>query len=132
MSTETLTLKVITPLGLALEERVENVVLKGDLGEFGVLAGHVSMVSTVIAGRIRYENSEGEKTFIVHGGIAEVRDDTVTVLTRALESPDEIDVKESSKEAEELQHRIESGVLTHEERDRLSERLQIARARAGI
>ncbi len=132
MASETLTLKVITPSGLALEERVDDVVIKGDLGEFGVLPGHVSMISGVVAGRIRFTNSGGVKTFIVHSGMAEVRDDTVTVLTELLESPDDVDVSAASKEAEELNHRLESGGLSEEDRKLLSRRLLLARARAGI
>ena len=88
MSERLITLKVITPAGLALEERVSTVVLKGDLGEFGVLAGHVAMVSTVAEGEMRYEGPGGEGSFIARGGMAEVRDDTVTVLTKAPEAPD--------------------------------------------
>ncbi|MCY3973149.1 MAG: F0F1 ATP synthase subunit epsilon [Candidatus Dadabacteria bacterium] len=87
MSGQTLTLRVITPSGLALEERVSTVVLKGDLGEFGILAGHVPMVSTIVEGEMRYEGSGGSGSFIARGGITEVRDDTVTVLTKAVESP---------------------------------------------
>ena len=90
MASEKITLKVITPSGPALEESVESVVLKGDLGEFGVLPGHVPMVSTLIAGEIRYVSSGGEKTLMVYGGVTEVADDTVTVLTAVPESPDEI------------------------------------------
>ena len=129
---QTVTLKVITPDGLVLEEQAESVVLKGDLGEFGVLAGHVAMVSNIAPGRIRYVNAQGEKTLIAHGGISEVRDDTVTVLTEILESLDEVDVAESLKDAEEIENRLESGFLSEEEHERLYTRLRIVRARAGI
>ncbi len=132
MTSETLTLKVVTPSGLALEERVDEVVIKGDLGEFGVLAGHMQMVSGVVAGIIRYTGSEGEKNFIIHSGIAQVRDDIVTVLTEVLEKPDEVDVAASAKEAQELEHKLESGALSEDERERLSKHLLLARARAGI
>ncbi len=129
---QNLTLKVITPAGLALEAPVETVVLKGDLGEFGVLAGHVAMVSNIVSGRIRYVDEQGEKTLIAHGGISEVRDNTVTILTQTLENPDEIDVAEAIKEFEEIESRLESGFLGEEEQERLSDRLQIVRARAGM
>lgn len=132
MASETLTLKVVTPSGLALEERVDEVVLKGETGEFGVLAGHVPLVSAIVAGRIRYAGPEGRKTFIVHSGVAEVRDDTVTVLTEVVENPEEVDVSASAREAEELEHKLEGGGFTKEERKRLSRRLLLARARAGI
>ena len=88
MSEQTFTLKVVTPSGIALEERVSTVVLRGDLGEFGILAGHVRMVSTVAEGEMRYEGPGGKGSFTACGGIAEIRDDTVTVLTKSPENPD--------------------------------------------
>jgi len=132
LKSETLTLKVITPSGLAVDEQVEEVVLKGDLGEFGVLAGHVPLISGIVAGKIRYANSGGEKTFIVHSGIAEVGNDSVTVLTEVVENPEDVDVAGSLKEAKELEHKLEGGGLAREERRRLSKRLLLVRARAGI
>ncbi len=126
-------MKVITPAGLALEEQVETVVLKGEMGEFGVLAGHVPMVSTLVAGTMRYESAKGEeKTFIIHRGVSEVREDTVTVLTKALESPGDMSVSEAAKEAEEIEQSLEDGSLSDEEHKRLSGRLMLVRARAGM
>lgn len=88
MSEQTLTLRVITPSGLEFEEWVSSVVLRGGLGEFGILAGHVSLVSTVVEGEMRYEGGPGGGgSFTAGGGIAEVRDDTVTVLTKSLKKP---------------------------------------------
>lgn len=98
MSEQTLTLRIVTPSGLAFEEQVSSVVLRGDLGEFGILAGHVSMVSTIVEGEMRYEGGPGGGgSFIARGGISEVKNDTVTVLTKALESPDGSDTGETTK-----------------------------------
>ena len=132
MSDETLNLKVVTPSGLALEQQVSTVVLKGELGEFGILAGHVPLVSTVIPGLMTYEGPEGSGSLIIHGGMSEVRDNAVTVLTKAVESPGNVDVSEATGEAADIERRLENGSLTDEERRELTRRLMIARARAGL
>lgn len=74
-------LQVITPVSLVVNERVDEVVAPGEVGEFGVLPGHVPFITILAEGELRYKKGSHEKKMIVEGGIAEVRDDKVTVLT---------------------------------------------------
>jgi len=57
------------------------------------------MVTALDAGELLYSANGGEQALFVSGGFAEVRDDTVRVLTSAGEAPSEID-EERAKEAE--------------------------------
>jgi F-type H+-transporting ATPase subunit epsilon len=72
---------VITPVNLVVDERVDEVVAPGEAGEFGVLPGHVPFITILAEGELKYKKGSLEKKMIVEGGIAEVRDDKVTVLT---------------------------------------------------
>lgn len=74
-------LQVITPLKLVVDDRVDEVVAPGEVGEFGVLPGHVPFITTLTTGELKYKKGAVEKKLIVEGGLAEVRDDKVTVLT---------------------------------------------------
>ncbi|MFI5323137.1 MAG: ATP synthase F1 subunit epsilon [Thermodesulfobacteriota bacterium] len=74
-------LQVITPIKLVVDERVDEVVAPGEVGEFGVLPGHVPFITILTEGELKYKKGSHEKKIIVEGGIAEVRDDMVTVLT---------------------------------------------------
>lgn len=74
-------LQVITPVNLIVDERVDEVVAPGEAGEFGVLPGHVPFITILAEGELKYKKGTHEKKLIVEGGIAEVRDDKVTVLT---------------------------------------------------
>jgi F-type H+-transporting ATPase subunit epsilon len=74
-------LQVITPTRLVVDERVDEVVAPGEVGEFGVLPGHVPLITVLTEGELKYKKGSHEKKIIVEGGIAEVRDDMVTVLT---------------------------------------------------
>ena len=43
---DTIKLQVITPTKLVVDEEVEEVVAPGELGEFGVLVGHIPLITT--------------------------------------------------------------------------------------
>ena len=77
-----LRLKIITPDSLVFDGEVEGVVAPGELGEFGVLPGHVLFLPALFPGRLRFRaEGSGETIFIVHVGLADVKDDTVSILT---------------------------------------------------
>lgn len=76
-----LQLQVITPSRVMVDEIVDEVVAPGVLGEFGVLPGHVPFITLLAEGEIRYKRGSSEQKLSVQGGLAEVRDDKVTILT---------------------------------------------------
>ena len=112
---------------------VEELVAPGQMGEFGVLSGHVPFLSVLFPGRLRFKTEEsGENTLIIHGGLADVKDDTISILTDQSENPEEVDVVTARKDAEGLQRELdELQDAEASEREELDRKLRIARARAG-
>lgn len=129
-----LRLKIITPDSLVFDGEVEEVVAPGELGEFGVLPGHVPFLSALFPGRLRFRaEGSGETVFIVHGGLADVKDDAVSVLTDLAERPEDVDVAEARADIEAVSREID-GLQDEEgpaERAQLERRLRVAQARAG-
>ena len=76
-----LQLQVITPSRVIVDEIVDEVVAPGVLGEFGILPGHVPFITLLAEGEIKYKRGSSEQKLPVEGGLAEVRDDKVTILT---------------------------------------------------
>lgn len=76
-----LQLQVITPSRVIVDELVDEVVAPGVLGEFGVLPGHVPFITLLAEGEVRYRKGSSEQKLPVEGGLAEVRDNKVTILT---------------------------------------------------
>jgi len=74
-------LKVITPTELVVDEQVDEVVAPGEVGEFGVLPGHVPFLTTLHSGELKYKIGNSETKLVVEGGVADVRNDTVSILT---------------------------------------------------
>ncbi len=79
-------LKVITPTELVVDEQVDEVVAPGEVGEFGVLPGHVPFITTLHTGELKYKKGNSEAKLIVEGGIADVRDDNVNILTDSIKN----------------------------------------------
>ena len=76
-----LTFELVSPERLLLSTDVEMVVVPGDEGDFGVLAGHAPLVSTVRSGVIDvYESESISDRIFVAGGFAEVLAGRCTVL----------------------------------------------------
>ncbi|MDE0159616.1 MAG: ATP synthase F1 subunit epsilon [Candidatus Dadabacteria bacterium] len=130
---EKLRLKIITPEKLVFDGEVEELVAPGQMGEFGVLPGHVPFLSVLFPGRLRFKTVEsGENTLIIHGGLADVKDDTVSILTDQSENPAEVDVAAARKDAEAFQRELDDlQDAGDSEREELDRKLRIARARAG-
>jgi len=95
-----LTLRVITPEQIALDEPVKSVQLPGLDGSLGILPRHAHMITGLDTGVASYTDSSGrEHDMFVNGGFAEVSGSTVRVITRSGEIADEID-EERARDAE--------------------------------
>ena len=74
-------LEVVTPEKNVVSERAQIVMAPGSLGEFGVLPGHTSFITTLKDGTLKYKDEKGtEHRLDVFGGFAEALPDKVTIL----------------------------------------------------
>ncbi len=86
-----LTLRVITPDRIALDTQVQSVRVPGADGQIGILPRHAAMVAELDPGVLRYRAEGQEQVLFISGGFAEVRGETVRVVTEAGERAEEID-----------------------------------------
>ncbi len=97
--------ELVSPERLLLSEEVEMVVVPGADGDFGVLAGHSPLISTVRPGVIHiFEGNSVKSRIFVAGGFAEVTGERCTVLAEeaiALEDIDRAAVEQDLQNANE-------------------------------
>ena len=122
-----LTLRVITPDRIALDEQTDAVRLPGLDGSIGILPRHAHMVAALDAGELIYRTGTKEETLFVAGGFAEVRDGTIRVVSQAGELPTEID-EDRAKEAEARARERLSAVKQAEPVDILRAQASLRRA----
>jgi F-type H+-transporting ATPase subunit epsilon len=100
-----ITLEVVTPDRSVVSEEAQIVVAPGEYGEFGVLVGHTSFLTTLKTGMVRYKDSGGsERIVFVSGGFSEVLPKKMTILAESAERRRDIDIeraKAALKRAEE-------------------------------
>ncbi len=88
-----LMLEVVTPQKAIVSEEVQSVVAPGSEGEFGVLKGHTTFLTSLNMGALRYTDASGkERVLFVNGGFAEVLPDKVTILAESAERRKNIDL----------------------------------------
>lgn len=75
-----LELVVVTPEGEAFADQVEQVVLPGEAGEFGVLESHERFLTPLQPGPVEIRRSTGSEWAAITSGFAEVDGTRVVVL----------------------------------------------------
>ena len=119
-------LEIVTPEKMAFSGKVEEVTIPGTEGEFGVLRGHASLLSSIDTGELNFTR-DGKKThYAVSTGYAEVTSTKVTILVETAERSDMID-KERAKRARDI---AESKVnnLSKEDSEREAAKAALVRA----
>ena len=106
MPSGTLTLRVITPDAIVLDEPVSAVRIPGVDGAIGILPRHAPMVAAVDVGLLRYRNGGAEHFMYVSPGFAEVRDDTLRVVCEAASPAEGIDANRARAAEKRARERI--------------------------
>jgi F-type H+-transporting ATPase subunit epsilon len=120
-----LTLEIVTPDRALVSVQVDEVVLPGSEGYFGVLPGHSPLLASLQVGELWYRIGQSKYYLAVAFGFAEVLPDHVTVLARIAEKAEDIDVAR----AEAAKKRAEERVV-HPRPDMDFERARVALMKA--
>ncbi len=127
-------LSVVAPDRSVVEESVTSVIAPGQEGYFGVMAGHVPLISALKPGVLEYVDATNNRHFVyMGGGFAEVSGDHVTILADEALPSREIDLGKAEAHLEEARKALrgEESAVTHEEAllevDRAINRMKAAR-----
>ncbi len=121
-----LLLEIVTPKGVVLSTRVDEVVAPSVFGEFGVLAGHLPMMAALNTGLVRYQDGNDKVDVAVCGGFVEVFQDKALLLTDRYATADDVDILQVRQDLKKVDGQIEkwAGDLADPERLALIEQEQ--------
>lgn len=117
----TIRLEIVTPYGLTFSGEVNELTATGTEGEFGVLPGHTSLMTTLAIGMLTYKKERELGYFFVSGGYTEVEADKVTILADSAERSEDIDVE-----------RARAAMKRAEERLKQAENIDFLRAQTAL
>ncbi len=129
---KTIQLDLVTPERMLFSEAVEEVIAPGASGDFGVLPGHCSFLSTLKIGELQYRVGEKWKSFSVSWGYSEVGPDRITVLAELAEPSHEIDVARAEASAKKAEKEIASATDHTAEMKTARDRLEKALTRIRV
>ena len=92
MPTEQLRLRIATPDNIKFDEKADMVIMRCITGDMGILPHHEATSAILDYGVLRILDGEGERRMAVFGGIAQISDNTVTILANDAQWPEDIDV----------------------------------------
>jgi len=93
-------LRILTAESVKLDEPVDMVIMRcitddmgkrSAVGDLGVLPGHMPLSAVLGISPLRVLNEGNERVLAVFGGLVNVRNDVVTIMTEKALWPDEID-----------------------------------------
>jgi F-type H+-transporting ATPase subunit epsilon len=122
-TTGMLVLRVLTPEGSVLEGEVHEVSLPGSEGELGVLPAHAALLTQIAPGPLSYRAPEGQGVIALGRGVAEVRDDRVTVLVEQAVSAEDVDVPATEARRKQLLAEREAVGISEERLEAIDEEL---------
>ena len=105
----TLQLEVVTPDKTVVSAEVDMTVCPGVMGEFGVLPHHVSLLSALKTGCLRYTQNGAQTNVFMSGGFADVNNKVLTVLAESAEVAADIDTARAEAARERAEKRLAEG-----------------------
>ncbi len=127
-----LSVEILTPNRLLLQDEVDELNLPGTEGYLGILPGHVAFLTNLGQGELMLRKDGQQRYLTVFRGYMEVSDDKVTVLAEVAEDMAEIDPERAGSARDRALERLRSGDAQVVDFDRASAALQRALVRLQV
>ncbi|MCL1848236.1 MAG: ATP synthase F1 subunit epsilon [Clostridiales bacterium] len=110
MAAQKIRLLVITPHEQKADEQADMVIMHCTNGYSGILPGHDARSFLLDYGVLRIFDNGEERRIAVFGGVAEIREDVLTILTTGAELPEEINLARAESERERIERRMQENI----------------------
>src|SRR5262245_13541037 len=87
-----ISLRFVTPERQLVHEDVDELVLPGEEGSFGVLPGHAPLLAVLRPGEMWFRKGNVTQYAFLDGGFAEVLPESVSILAQVAERAEDIDL----------------------------------------
>ena len=101
-------LKIMTPEGLYFDEEVSSLTLKLITGYVTILSKHHPMIGIVDYAPMHLVKNNKTYYYALHGGVLNIKDEEVVILTNAIENAKDIDVSRALSAKKRAEQRLAS------------------------
>lgn len=114
MPDQLLEVEIITPSRSVFKGNADMVTLPGAVSEFQVLYNHAPIVSSLVPGLVKIELNGEVNKFAVDGGLVEIRDNYISIISPIAYSKETIDVPQLEAKLKENKARIMTNISDRE------------------
>ena len=123
---------IVTPEQQLLDQPVTQAILPAHDGQIGILTGRAPLLVKLGLGKLQIDLGGGrQQVYLVEGGIAQMKDNRLTVLTNAAWAPGEIDAAAARAEYDEAQRATPADAKGLAERQRKLSRAKLKQEMAA-
>jgi len=123
---------LVTPEQQVLEEKVVQVILPAHDGEIGILTDRAPLLVKLGVGALRLDLVSGQKRILfIDAGIAQMKDNQLTILTNQATPPEELNIESGKAEFNEAVARKITDEKSFEQRDHALRRGRAIQELAG-
>ncbi len=117
---------IVAPEQQLLDETVTQVILPAEDGLIGILTDRSPLLAKLGLGELRIDLADGQKRqYLVDGGVAQMKDNKLTVLTNAAWNPKDLDSAAAAAELEQATAMPGGDGQAMQERNRRIRRAQL-------
>jgi len=118
--------ELVSPDAILASETVKMVTVPGESGEFGVLAKHAPLLSSIRPGVVEITSENGDvKRLFVDGGFADVNETQCTVLAENAIDVADLNISDLEKELEVLNKGLSSSEDDAQKSARITQQITI-------
>lgn len=107
-------LEVLQPERIFFKDKVEMIVVRAIDGEIGIMAGHEPIVTPIGIGKLKIKKGGKWREAAIAGGILEVNQNKVVILSDAVEWPEEIDRQRALAAKERAEKKLQQKLSPEE------------------
>lgn len=129
---KTLLLEIVTPDGLIVSSKVEEVYLPGSQGDMDILPGHAPLITSLKIGELHYKRDKQVHYLAVNRGFAEITPSRATVLVDTAEPAVDIDADRARAAKARAEEKLKNLTSRDMEYPQQMEALERARVRLRV
>lgn len=123
---------IVTPEEQALDESATQAIVPAWDGQLGILSNRSPILVKLGMGTLRVDVQGGRRrNFFIDGGIAQMKDNRLTILTNEASAAEDIDVESARAEYNEASARVASDPKGREDRTRQMQRARLRQETAA-
>ncbi len=107
---QNLSVEIVTPQRVLIEAEADYVTIPGELGELGILPGHIPLLTNLQSGVLVYKSGSEEKKLAIHKGYAEICNDKITILAKTAELAEEIDLERAKSAQQKAEQDLDQAI----------------------